>query len=119
MAAPIPFDWAAVKTQLRRTVHDTFRVAALYYENDSVVAPQAIMARWHNKIDRFGDIENQGYAEYVQGIDRIVFIPSDYPDVVLRKDARVVFPGYNVAFFLSVKETNSGPLEEIWQVVAE
>lgn len=118
MAVALNFDWAAAKTQLRRTVHDTFRVAALYYENDSVVVPQPIMARWHNKIDRFGDLDNQGYAEFVQGIDRIVFVPSDHAGLVLVKGGRVVFPVYGNSFTLQVLETNSGPLEQIWQAAA-
>lgn len=118
MAAPLPFDMAAAKTQVRRTVHNTMRVSALYYENDSVVVPTPIFARWHNKIDRFGDLESTGYAEFVQGIDRIVFIPSDHPGLVLVKDGRIDFPVYGNSFSLTVKETNSGPLEEVWQVAA-
>lgn len=118
MAASVPFDWVAAKTLVRRTVHDTMGVPALYYENDSVVTPLDVRARWHNKIDRFGDIDNQGYAEFVQGIDRIVFIPTDHPGLVLKQGARITFPAYSLTFTLQVKETKNGPLEEIWQAAA-
>jgi len=113
------FDFAAMKALTRRVVHDTLAVDALFHESDPADPSTPIRARWHNKIDRFGDIENQGYAEFVQGIDRIIFIPSDHPGVVLKQNSVIVFPAYGKVFTLQVKEKKSGPLEEIWQVADE
>ncbi|MNK62103.1 hypothetical protein D3C87_812720 [compost metagenome] len=109
------FDFAAAKATVRRVVQTTLGVPALYRESDMADAPVALTARWHNKIDRFGDIENQGYAEFIQGIDRIVLIPSDTPALVFKKDVLIEFPAYGKVFTLQVKEKSSGPLEEIWQ----
>lgn len=111
------FDFASAKLALRRTVHDTMAVDA-FYEDDSMNAPEAIRARWHNKIDRFGDLENAGYAEIVQGIDRIVLFPGDTPALTFRHGGKVRFPGYGNAFTLEYLEPPTGPLQQVWQGAA-
>jgi hypothetical protein len=110
------FDFAAAKSALRRVVHDTLGVDALY-QDDSMSDPVAITARWHNKIDRFGDPESQGYAEIVQGIDRIGLIPEYYPDITFRRGGTVTFPAYGNAFVLQVLEPADGPHTRWWQAV--
>lgn len=111
------FDFASAKASLRRTVHDTLAVEA-FYEDDSMNVPVGIRARWHNKIDRFGDPESMGYAEFVAGIDRIILMPGDTPNTVFRKGGRVSFPAYGVTFKLDVLDPRTGPLQQVWTVAA-
>lgn len=110
------FDFATAKLNLRRAVHSTLGVDATYVD-DSLSEPVPITARWHNKIDRFGDPEDMGYAEAVQGIDRIGIIPTDYPTVTFKRGGRVSFPAYGNAFILDVLEPSDGPLTRWWQAV--
>lgn len=107
------FDFAAAKTLLRRTVHDTLAVEA-FYEDDSMSVPAPIRARWHNKIDRFGDPESMGLAEFIQGVDRIVLFPGDTPNLTFRKGGRVRFPVYGKTFSLEALEPATGPLQRVW-----
>lgn len=107
------FNFASAKAQLRRVVHDTLGVAA-FYKDASMSAPAPIVARWHNKIDRFGDPENDGNAEVVQGVDRIVLFPLDTPLINFKKGGVVTFPEYGNAFALDVREPSTGPLQVVW-----
>jgi hypothetical protein len=114
------FDFASAKALVRQVVQSTFGVQA-FYSDDSVDAPIEIRARWHNQLSRpFGDLENGGYAEVIEGIDRIVLIPNDvdgYP-VTLQRGGIVTFPTMlpGVEFILDIREPASGPLEEAWTV---
>lgn len=108
------FDFATAKALLRRTVHDTLAVAA-FYEDDSMSKPAPVQARWHNKIDRFGDPESAGFAEHIQGVDRIVLFPGDTPALRFRRGGVVRFPGYGNAFTLEILEPSNGPLQQVWQ----
>lgn len=111
------FDFAAVKSKSRRAVHDTLAVDALWTDNSVDDAePVEIKARWHNKIDRFGDPQTLGFAEIIQGIDRIVLVPEDYPGVTFKRGDRIDFPAYSNAFILNLLEPADGPLLRIWQV---
>jgi hypothetical protein len=79
--------------------------------------PETIKARWHNKIARFGDLENQGYADVVEGVDRIVLFPGDTPDITFVRNGIVTFPGYGNSFRLEYQEPSDGPLSVVWQAV--
>lgn len=110
------FNFAAAKRLVRTTVHNTLAVQA-FFEDHTTNAPIEIRARWHNKIDRFGDLESAGYAEVVQGIDRVVFM--DLPaGVTLSRGAKVSFPDYGNTFRLELREPSTGPLQQVWQVSA-
>lgn len=110
------FDFAALKAKTRRVVHDTLGVEA-FYQDDSMSAPRPIRARWHNKVDRFGDLMDQGYAEVVQGVDRIVLFPRDYPTINFVRGGVVTFPAYQRSFRLEVLEPKDGPDQAVWQAV--
>lgn len=113
----MPFNFADAKKLVRRTVHDTMAVRA-FYMDDSMSVPAEIRARWHNKIDRFGDLESQGYAELIQGIDRVIVIPSDHPTVTFRETGVVSFPDYGTAFRLVTTDPPNGALEQVWMAAA-
>ncbi len=110
------FDFAAAKSHLRRVVHDTLGVVA-FYSDDVVSDPLEVKARWHNKLELFGDPNNEGYAQVLQGIDRIILIPSDYPGVTFKRGGVFEFPSYNMTFKLDTREPNDGPLKQVWQAV--
>lgn len=112
----MPFDFATAKSRLRRSVHDTLAVDATY-QDDTMSDPAPIRARWHNKIDRFGDPQQLGYAEIVQGVDRIGLVPSDTPDISFRAGGVVTFAIYGNAFRLDVLEPSDGVLVRWWQAV--
>ena len=111
------FDFAELKSQTRRVVHDTLGVSALY-KDATMSAPKEIRARWlSQKIDRYGDLVEQGYAEVVEGIDRVVLFPSDYPTLNFCRGGEITFPAYKRSFRLDVLEPVTGPDQVVWQVV--
>lgn len=110
------FDFAAAKGQLRRIVHDTFGVDALYLDH-TLSTPVPIRARWHSKIDRFGDMGNAGYAEVIEGIERVILSIEQARAIGVRSTGTITFPtlgGGKVT--LSAMEPKDGPYEEIWSV---
>lgn len=127
------FDISKVKTQVRRIVHQTFGVPA-FYKDSSLSAPVPVTARWHSKIDRFGDLDQQGYAELIQGIDRVIFSAHDARRINVQRGGIIMFPslgaGLGVAlgapldgegiappgFILQDREPPNGPYEEVWNV---
>ena len=113
----MPFDFAALKSQNRRVVMDTLGVSAFYQDN-SMSTAQPITARWHSKIERFGDLAEQNYAEVVEGIDRVILIPCDYPTLNFAAKGIITFPAYGRSFRLDHMEPPDGPLEQVWAVVA-
>lgn len=117
------FDFAAVKAQTRRVVHDTFGVSATY--RDSVITvPVGLRIRWHNKIARFGNLLDQGYAEIIEGINRVIFDTAELSEksVVLRRggELTITAPSFNSAVLtLAEDEPTVGPLEVVWLVTVK
>lgn len=127
------FDFTKVKARARRVVHKTLGVRA-FYRDHSMSEPVEIKARWHNKIDRFGDLDNQGYAELIQGIDRVIFAAADARRINVKRGGEIVFVDYGSglgvalgsplggsevgppAFVLQNRDPNNGPYQEVWEV---
>ena len=111
------FDFADLKAESRRAVHDTLGVLAFYQDN-TMSAAKEITARWHNKTAKYGDLVETGYAEVVEGVDRVVFFPCDYPTIRFQRLGLITFPKYGVTFRLDIKEPADGPSgQAVWQVV--
>lgn len=123
-------DFALAKANARRAVHNAFGVQA-FYSDASISTPVEIRARWHNKISKpFGDLENGGYSEIIEGIDRIIFVNELVDDettsvltvdgfpIVPVRNATVSFPTLlpGVEFNLDHQEPSTGPVEEVWFV---
>jgi hypothetical protein len=112
------FDWAATKASLRQTVHDVLQVSATV-----VVAPgqdaQGISVRWHDKINRFGNLDNAGWAQTVEGIDRLIFNRPELEakGITLSSNSVVTLDAAGDKFQLDVKEPPNGPVEEVWVVM--
>ncbi len=116
------FDFSKVKAKVRQVVHKTLAVPATY-QDSSINIPIAINARWLNKLSRIGDYENSGYAETVEGVDRIVFSAAEAQSIPVKKGGIVVFTSYANSdeaiapvFILAVREPSNGPFEEVWEV---
>lgn len=114
------FDFASAKATARRAVHAAFGVQA-FYSDAAISTPVEIRARWHNRVSRpFGDLDNGGYAEVIEGIDRIVLIPEDVDGfaVALQRGGIITFPTLlpGASFVLEHREPATGPLEEAWAV---
>lgn len=109
------FDWQSVKALTRRVVHNTFGGDAVYF--DSIQPETGLSVRWHNKIQVAGDLEGQGYAETIEGVERVVFDREELAakGVVLRNNG-VVRMADGTVLILAVQEPIVGPIEVIWQV---
>jgi len=108
------FDFAAAKTALRRTVHDTLGVAALYQDH-TMSTPVDVRVRWHSKINRFGDLEGSGYAEVIEGIDRVLFDKVQARSLGIRSGGEVTLTtlgGFKLT--LGAMEPADGPITETW-----
>lgn len=111
------FNFADLKAETRRVVHDTLGVPA-FYQDDSMSAPKVITARWFNKVAKYGDLVETGYAEVVEGVDRVVLFPCDTPTIRFARNGVITFPAYNRSFRLDILEPADGPSEQqVWQVV--
>lgn len=127
------FDFASAKALARRVVHKTLGVRA-FYQDSTMNSPVQLTARWHNKIDRMGDLDNQSYAELIQGIDRVIFEAVEARTYRLQRGGVIVFPDYGAglgvvlgsslggedigppAFILQTREPPDGPFSEVWSV---
>lgn len=113
------FNFADLKVETRRAVHDTLGVPA-FYQDDTMSAPRAITARWFNKSAKYGDLVEAGYAEVVEGVDRVVFFPCDYPTIRFVRNGVITFPDYKMSFRLDTLEPPDGPGgasgQAVWQV---
>lgn len=116
----MPFDFAAAKARVRQIVHNTLSVSATYLD-DTLDEAQTLNVRWHDKINRLGDLDNMGWAEQIEGIDRIIFnLPEvTSKSIVLRQGGVVTLTAAlygSVEFTLQAQEPVVGPIEVIWLV---
>lgn len=110
------FDFASLKAQARQAVHETLGVPALY-QDATTSEPQPITARWHNQIVKEGDLQNQGYAMVLAGIDRIVLSAADASRLGVKRNGTITFPAYdNITFNLDARLPSDGPFEQVWEV---
>lgn len=118
----MPFNFASVKLLTRRTTHRVFGVQA-FYSDDSVGVVET-RARLHNRIAKpHGDlVDGAGFAEVIEGIDRIVLIPEDlhgYP-ITLKRGGVFTFPQTHPGeeFILDVQEPDKAIYPAVaWHVV--
>ena len=114
-------DFAAIKAQTRRIVHDTFSIPALYKQTPSSTGV-LLYIRWHNKIARFGNLLDSGYAEVLEGIERVIFDEAELQTkgVTLVRGGSLLCtpPGFAQAtLILDTAEPRVGPLNITWLVV--
>ena len=114
------FDFAAVKARVRQTVHDTFGILALYVDDQSGVQEE-LRVRFHTKINRFGDLQDAGWAEVVEGVNRLILNKTelDLKEITPVRGARLVFIPASfegLELILQVQEPSTGPVDVVWQV---
>lgn len=114
------FDFAALKGQVRQIVHNTMGVRAEYTHFDSNGAVE-LRIRWHNKIARTGELLDLGYAEVIEGVNRVILnIPElNQKSVIVQRGGqlKLLDPQFNGAvLILDAKEPQVGPIEEIWLI---
>ena len=127
------FNFAKAKASVRRVVHKTLGVPA-FYQDSSLNTPVEITARWHNKIDRMGDLDNQSYAELIQGIDRLILEAAEARTIGVKRGGIITIPDLGaglgaslgspldgegagpMGFVLQTREPADGPYSEVWIV---
>lgn len=110
------FDFASLKAQTRQIVQDFLAVPALLYTNDEGPDATEINVRWHDKINRFGNNDNMGWAERVEGIDRLIFNRPELAEknITLRRNLELFIPSVGKTFALELAEPDDGPIEAVW-----
>lgn len=113
-----------LKARTRRTVHATFAVPCVLQTGEG---SWNATARLHNKMAIGGDIESQGYAGIIEGINRVIFNREELNaldeglGVIPARGDRVTFPDHNgsgmdVTVELDARDPYDGPIDEKWTV---
>lgn len=110
---------ADIKARARKAVHAAFSVPATYRaygSND----PITLQVRWHNKLVLQGNGTSDGYADVIEGIDRMVFDIGELEEkgiTLERGDTITMGPEYQgVVLSLEEMEPMTGPVEQKWWV---
>jgi hypothetical protein len=114
------FDFSQVKAKARQVVHSTLAVSATY-QDSTMVTPVPITARWLNKLSKVGDLENQGYGQMLESIDRVVLDVQVARSLGVKKGGTISFTSYlsegaTPEFILALKLPTDGPVNEVWEV---
>jgi hypothetical protein len=108
--------WADIKASMKRDVHTTFKLSAVYRAAGSET-DVAIAARLHTSQAIIGDLDREGFAQVVQDINRVVFDMAelDTLGITLNRLDRVTFADGR-AYDLDVM-LETGNLDfQTWQV---
>lgn len=116
----MPSNFAAIKAKARRDIHDGLSIAATHKAVSSGLITE-LAVRWHSKQVLLGDFQDGGYANFVEGIERIIFDREElFAKGVTPREGDVVTitaVGYdNVQLVLKVREQTRGPIELPWEV---
>lgn len=103
------FSFSKAKSLVRETVHATFSAQGFYLDS-SINMPVEIHARWHVKQALVGGPnESEGYAEFYESVDKIIFKKSDANAVPIKRGGVVWFPGYATGETFTADSQASGP----------
>ena len=71
--------WRDLRQRARRTLHEVFKVPALYY-GPAAVTPTGHFVRVHEKFDAVGDLAgtNMSYAEGMESMPRVLFLDEAF-----------------------------------------
>lgn len=112
-----------LKAEVRNIVHDIMASSAEYVA-PGIPTPKAVPlgVRFHTKIQAFGDAGSTGYAEFIEGITRLVFNREELDRLGVNLKANgfimLTHPEWrNAKFRLDAREPFEGPVEEVWHVV--
>ena len=115
------FDFAALKAQCRRTVHDTLSVEVVFEDPRVLPAPTSLQVRWHESLKMHGNLVDAGYPDIMETVNRLIFDRDELAQksISLDRGARVTMPATmgGVVLILDAEEPSSGPIECVWRVV--
>lgn len=91
--------WADAKRAARQTVHDTFSLPGVFYENSAAtptVADDVVNVRVHDKSKAVGDLAgtNLSYAETMERPTTMIFATSELDGRNIRRGSMVVMLNY-------------------------
>ena len=112
-------DWLTLRTQARRDIHAAFAYAATY-EDDVATVPVPITVRWHDKVERVGNISGGDYAEILSTIQNLLFNSEELATagITLKHGGLVKLIDFgNYELELDVQEPPDGPIKITWTVV--
>lgn len=114
-------NFAAIKAKARRDVHASLSVSARYESYSQETVANGLSVRWHNKQQLLGDLDSGGYAQFIDGIERIIFMQDELQTrgIVLEEGDVIIITaeGFgNIGLVLKTQEPVVGPVEVIWQV---
>lgn len=104
---------------MRREVHAAFAYAATY-EDSIVTIPAPITVRWHDKVERVGNIGGGDYAEILSTIEHLLFDSEELAakGLTLVRGGIVKLTKFNnYQLQLDVPEPPDGPIKIVWTVV--
>lgn len=109
------FDFAQARFNARKAIHNTLSTVALY--SDAAQSNVEILARWTQKQQLTGDLDNDGYSQSIESIDRVIFSATDVQTIGVKRGGTITFPAYqNIAFTLHEPLPSNGPFSETWLV---
>lgn len=112
---------AALKARARKALHGAFSYEARY-KDDTLNAAVPVKARWHNRIVLLGDYQDGGYANIIDGIERVIFDRDELAKAGITpiETGTVTILDHNLdvmaVLTLDSREPYVGPVEEKWQV---
>lgn len=104
---------------MRRDVHAAFAYAATY-EDSVVTVPVAITVRWHDKVERVGNINSGDYPEILSTIEHLLFNSEELSAVglTLKRGGTIKLTEFgNYELQLDALEPPDGPIKIVWTVV--
>jgi hypothetical protein len=116
------FDFAEAKTKARQIVRDYLGFDGLY--TDDVTTDVPLKVRFHTRIKTFGDLVEAGYAEVLEGVNRLIFdrVEVASKNVTLKTGGKVTLQheGYkDIVLVLDSQEPITGSVEVVWDVSKE
>lgn len=114
------FDFSEALGKMRRVVHDTLSLPATY-QDSTLDSPVPLRVRWHTKLNMTGDLENDGYAQFIEGIESIIFDREELLrlGVTIRERGKVTITASNFSgqiIMIGPKDPLYGPIEEVYKV---
>lgn len=111
---------AQIKARARKAVHAAFAYRATY-KDSTVDTPVIINARWHNKLVLMGDYQDNGYANIIEGIEKVIFDRDEMAAVGITPRqggvVTIIEPDFgDVILELDQRDPYVGPVEEKWSV---
>jgi hypothetical protein len=111
------------KLKARQAIHDSLAVPAKYEQASTSIADDPLglrfTVRWHNRLQKIGQLEGGFDAQIIDGIDRLVFNDPQLAalELQLRRGGLVTVAALgNAIFELDSEEPMDGPINRYWMV---